>query len=64
MTSIGMERAVPILPVEDLARARRFYVDALGFTVTFESSDDGRTGLLGVARARSTSPIRSGTRSS
>ena len=45
-----MELAVPILPVEDLAVAKQFYVDALGFEVTFEASDDGHTGLLGVKR--------------
>lgn len=45
-----MERAVPILPVDDLAEARRFYVDRLGFEVRFEASSDGRTGLLGVKR--------------
>lgn len=44
------ERAVPILPVDDLAEARRFYVDTLGFGVAFEASEDGRTGLLGVRR--------------
>ena len=46
----GMERAVPILPTDDLAVARSFYVDRLGFAVSFEASDDGRTGLLGLAR--------------
>jgi catechol 2,3-dioxygenase-like lactoylglutathione lyase family enzyme len=45
-----MERAIPLLPVDDLAAARRFYVDALGFAVAFESTDDGITGLLGVHR--------------
>lgn len=45
-----MERAVPILPVDDLARARAFYVDQLGFEVAFEASEDGTTGLLGVRR--------------
>lgn len=50
MTSAGMERAVPILPVDDLDEARRFYVDTLGFTVTFEATEDGKTGLLGLAR--------------
>jgi catechol 2,3-dioxygenase-like lactoylglutathione lyase family enzyme len=45
-----MARAVPILPADDLGRMRAFYVDALGFTVTFESTDDGRSGLLGLAR--------------
>ncbi len=45
-----MERAVPILPADDLAAARTFYVDGLGFTVLFEASEDGRTGVLGLAR--------------
>jgi catechol 2,3-dioxygenase-like lactoylglutathione lyase family enzyme len=45
-----MERAVPILPADDLAAAKAFYVDGLGFRVTFEASADGRTGLLGLAR--------------
>ena len=45
-----MERAIPILPADDLAAAKTFYVDGLGFQVTFEASDDGHTGLLGVAR--------------
>jgi len=44
------ERAVPILPADDLAAAKAFYVDGLGFRVTFEVSEDGRTGLLGLAR--------------
>lgn len=45
-----MERAVPILPVDDLSVARGFYIGRLGFRVLFESSEDGQTGLLGVAR--------------
>jgi catechol 2,3-dioxygenase-like lactoylglutathione lyase family enzyme len=45
-----MERAVPILPVDDLAQARRFYVDTLGFAVRFAWSPDGAAGLLGVQR--------------
>jgi catechol 2,3-dioxygenase-like lactoylglutathione lyase family enzyme len=45
-----MERAIPILPVEDLATAKAFYVDRLGFRVTFEVSEDGRSGLLGLER--------------
>jgi catechol 2,3-dioxygenase-like lactoylglutathione lyase family enzyme len=45
-----MERAIPILPVEDLASARAFYVNALGFRVTFEASEDGLSGLLGIER--------------
>ena len=45
-----MERATPILPTEDLAEAKAFYVDRLGFRVAFEVSEDGRTGLLGLER--------------
>jgi uncharacterized glyoxalase superfamily protein PhnB len=45
-----MERAIPILPVEHLGAAKEFYVDRLGFAVRFEVTDDGVTGLLGVAR--------------
>ncbi len=44
------ERAVPILPADDLRAAKTFYVDALGFTVTFEHTEDGITGLLGLQR--------------
>jgi len=45
-----MEMAIPILPADDLAAARAFYVEGLGFTVTFQASEDGRTGLLGLQR--------------
>ncbi len=45
-----MERAVPVLPADDLGVAREFYVDRLGFRVTFEATDDGKTGLLGLER--------------
>ena len=45
-----MERAVPILPAEDLVAAKAFYVDGLGFRVTFEASGDGRSGLLSLER--------------
>ena len=45
-----MERAVPILPADDLKAARSFYVDRLGFQVTFEASDDGVSGIMGVER--------------
>ena len=45
-----MERAVPILPADDLAASKAFYVDGLGFKVTFEASEDGRRGLLGLKR--------------
>ena len=45
-----MERAVPILPGDDLGVARDFYVKGLGFHVTFEASEDGKNGLLGLER--------------
>jgi catechol 2,3-dioxygenase-like lactoylglutathione lyase family enzyme len=45
-----MELAIPILPADDLRAARAFYVDGLGFAIRFEASEDGRTGLLGLAR--------------
>lgn len=38
-----MERAIPILPTEDLKTAKAFYVTGLGFRVTFEASEDGRS---------------------
>jgi predicted enzyme related to lactoylglutathione lyase len=40
-----MERAVPILPADDLIAAKTFYVDGLGFQVTFEGLH-----LLGLQR--------------
>lgn len=45
-----MERAVPILPADDLSVARAFYEGALRFRVEWAFTEDGRTGLLGVAR--------------
>ena len=45
-----MERAIPILPADDLAAAKAFYVSGLGFRVTFEASEDGHRGLLGLER--------------
>lgn len=47
-----MERAIPILPANDLRVARDFYVERLGFHVRFEATEDGTTGLLGVDRGR------------
>ena len=44
-----MERAVPILPADDLSIAKQFYVDKLGFQVTFEDGD-GKSGIMGVER--------------
>jgi catechol 2,3-dioxygenase-like lactoylglutathione lyase family enzyme len=45
-----MEKAVPVLPVDDLNRARDFYIDRLGFRVSWEWSDNGTEGLMGVER--------------
>lgn len=44
------ERAVPVLPADDLRVAKTFYVEKLGFRVLFEATDDGKNGLLGVER--------------
>jgi hypothetical protein len=33
-----------------LAAAKAFYVDGLGFRVTFEASPNGHSGLLGLER--------------
>ena len=44
-----MERAVPILPADDLSVAKQFYVDKLGFHVLFEAGD-GKSGIMGVQR--------------
>jgi catechol 2,3-dioxygenase-like lactoylglutathione lyase family enzyme len=44
-----MELAVPVIPANDIAEARQFYVDRLGFQVTFEDSD-GTRGIMGVRR--------------
>ena len=45
-----MERAIPLLPVDDLDVAKEFYVQRLGFGVRFEHRGAGRDGLLGVER--------------
>ena len=46
----AMERAVPVLPADDLRVAKAFYVDGLGFRVTFAATEDGKNGLLGLER--------------
>lgn len=43
-----MERAVAILPADDLAAAKAFYVDCLGFLVSWEATEDGHSGLMGL----------------
>lgn len=45
-----MEKAVPVLPADDISLAKQFYVDKLGFQITFEASDDGKSGIMGVQR--------------
>jgi uncharacterized glyoxalase superfamily protein PhnB len=45
-----MERAIPILPADDLSVAKEFYATKLGFQVLYEASEDGKSGLLGLAR--------------
>jgi predicted enzyme related to lactoylglutathione lyase len=45
-----MERAVAILPADDLSVAKAFYVDVLGFRVQWEATADGKNGLIGVER--------------
>lgn len=44
-----MERAVPLLPIEDMDVAREFYVDRLGFGVRFEFRE-GHVGMIGIER--------------
>jgi hypothetical protein len=45
-----MERAVPVLPGDSVSVARQFYADKLGFSVSWEASEDGTSGLIGFAR--------------
>lgn len=45
------ELAVPVLPVLDLNQAKHFYVEQLGFALTWEWRDDsGKEGMFGVQR--------------
>ena len=44
-TTVHLHSTVPVLPVPDIAEARAFYSDKLGFTVEFEAGD-----YIGVAR--------------
>ena len=44
------ERAIPILPGDDLGVAREFYVERLGFSVQYEATEDGRSGIMGLER--------------
>lgn len=47
-----MERAVPILPADDLGVSRDFYINKLGFDLLFEWSADGVSGIIGVGRGQ------------
>ena len=44
-----LERAVPILPGDDLGVAKEFY-GRLGFTVLWEDTADGKHGIMGLER--------------
>ncbi len=50
MEALIRERAVPILPGDDLTVAKDFYVNKLGFQVLFEATDDGTSGIMGLER--------------
>lgn len=39
-----------MLPVDDLKVAKDFYVRKLGFSVRFEATEDGTSGIMGVER--------------
>jgi catechol 2,3-dioxygenase-like lactoylglutathione lyase family enzyme len=45
-----VERAIPILPGEDISVAKAFYVDTLGFELEYYVTDDGKNGIMGVRR--------------
>lgn len=45
-----MNIAVSNLPADDLSVAKAFYVDKLGFNVLFDTSEDRKTGLIGLER--------------
>lgn len=45
-----VERAVAVLPGDDLRIAKEFYLGKLGFTLQWEDSADGHSGIMGVER--------------
>ncbi|CAN5710176.1 N/A [soil metagenome] len=45
-----MERAIPNLPADDLYVAKDFYVSKLGFSLMYEATVDGKSGVMGVQR--------------
>ena len=50
LTQAMTERAVPVLPGDDLTVAREFYAGKLGFTVLYEATEDGKNGIMGLER--------------
>ncbi len=50
MKARTIERAVAILPGDDLGPAKEFYVGKLGFTVLWEATADGKSGIMGLER--------------
>ena len=42
----------PVLPADNLSVTKAFYVERLGFRVTWEATEDGKTGLMGIERGR------------
>lgn len=45
-----MELAVPVIPADDVSEAKQFYVNKLGFQLTFETKSEGTRGMIGVKR--------------
>lgn len=45
-----LEHAAPVLPGDDLALAKDFYVGKLGFTVRVETTEDGKNEIMGLER--------------
>ncbi|MGQ0814567.1 MAG: VOC family protein [Gemmatimonadota bacterium] len=47
-----MERAVPVIPGDDIRAMKEFYIDGLGFTLAWEnpSEDNDRDGMIGLQR--------------
>lgn len=45
-----MDRAVPVLPGDDVSVAKSFYAGRLGFTVRYEATEYGKNGIIGFER--------------
>lgn len=47
-----MERAIPVIPGDDIRAMKAFYIDKLGFALSWEnpSDDDEQAGMIGVQR--------------